>query len=125
MNLLFDCHIAKATLGALRKLAPDIQVEHLAGWRSGAFLRASDADILAACQEEHRTFVTFDQKTIPDLLRQLAAEDRPHSGVIFGDDKTLKPDNPSAVAVSLAALAKEIGNADTSNMIRFLRRVRM
>jgi len=55
----------------------------------------------------------------------LNTEDRPHSGVIFGDEKTLKPDNPSAMAASLAALAKEIGNADTSNMIRFLRRVRI
>ena len=94
MRLLFDCHVAKAALGALRKLDPSIQAEHLAGWHGGAWLRAADAEILALCHEEGRTFVTFDLRTIPDLLRQWAAEDRPHSGVIFGDANTVPPNSP-------------------------------
>jgi hypothetical protein len=121
VKLLLDCHISKATAQALRKSLATLDAEHLAGWRSGAFLRASDEDILAACHRERRAFVTFDQRTIPDVLRCWAAEQRPHSGVIFGDENTVKPSHPGAVAGALARLAKEIGDADTTNLVRFLR----
>ena len=124
MKLLFDCHITKAALAALRKTAPGLQAEHLADWRSGAFLRADDATILAACHTERRVFVTFDQATIPDLLRQWAAEERDHSGVVFADENTVAPALPAAVAAAVAALAEEIGDADTRNMVRFLRPAR-
>ncbi len=119
-----DCHISKATLGALRKKIPSIQVEHLATWHGGAFLRADDEDILAACHEERRTLVTFDQRTIPDLLRLWAAEERPHSGVIFGDQNTVKPNRPGAVAAAIAAPAREPGHATMTNTVRFLRPAR-
>ena len=121
MKLLLDCHISKATVSAVRQKTPSLDVEHLARWRAGAFLRADDADILAACRDERRVLVTFDQRTIPDLLRLWAAEDRSHSGVIFGDVNTVKPNRPAAVAAALAALADELGDADTTNLIRFLR----
>lgn len=121
MRLLLDCHISKATLLALRHRDPSLQAEHLSGWRSGAFLRASDEEILIACHREHRVLVIFDLRTIPDLLRFWAAEQRPHSGVIFCDEKTVKPDNPGVIAANLAKLAAEIGDADTTNVVRFLR----
>jgi len=121
VRLLLDCHIAKATVQALRNSSFNLDAEHLAGWRSGAFLRASDEDILAACHRERRAFVTFDQRTIPDLLRLWAAEQWPHSGVIFGDENTVRPSHPGAVARALARLAKEVGDSDTTNLVRFLR----
>jgi len=121
VKLLLESHITKAALGAIRKLAPKLEAEHLANWRGGAFLRASDAEILVACQEEQRALLTYDQATIPDLLRQWAAEERVHSGVIFADKNTVKPSSPSAVAAALARLAQEFGEADTTNMVLFLR----
>jgi hypothetical protein len=121
VTLLLDCHVAKATVQALRKNIPTLDAKHLANWRSGAFLRASDEDILAACHQERWAFVTFDQRTIPDLLRSWAAEQPAHSGVIFGDENTVNPSYPGTVAAALARLAKEIGDADTTNLVRFLR----
>jgi hypothetical protein len=98
-----------------------LEAQHLADWHGGEFLQAADQEILMACYRERRLFVTFDQRTIPDLLRSLAAEQRPHAGVIFGDDNTVKPSRPGSVAVALARLAREIGDADTTNLIRYLR----
>jgi predicted nuclease of predicted toxin-antitoxin system len=121
VKLLFDCHVAKATLGALRKTAPGIHAEHLSHWRGGAFLRAGDEEILAACHEERRVLLTYDQATIADVLRLWAAEERPHSGVFFADENTVKPNVPAEVASAVAALAREIGNADTTNLVRYLR----
>jgi hypothetical protein len=121
VRLLLDIHIAKATVGALAKLAPRIQAEHLAQWRGGSFRNANDSEILAVCQEDHRVFVTFDQGSIPGLLRHWAAEGRNHSGVIFGDKKTVRPNSPVEVAAALKTLAVEIGDEDTANMVCFLR----
>lgn len=123
MKLLFDCHVAKATLGALRKAAPGLYAEHLAHWRGGAFLRAGDEEILAACHEERRVLLTYDQATITDVLRLWAANERPHSGVVFADENTVKPNVPAEVASAVAVLAREIGNVDTTNLVRYLRPV--
>jgi predicted nuclease of predicted toxin-antitoxin system len=121
VKLLLDCHIAKATVGALRKVAPDIAAEHLAHWRGGAFLRADDDEILAACHEEKRVFLTYDQATVTDLLRRWIAEDRPHSGVVFADENTVKPNIPTGVAAAVAELAGEIGSSDRRNLVLYLR----
>lgn len=121
MKVLLDVHITKATVNALTKAAPGIKAEHISDWRSGGLRTASDGDILAACQEDRRVFVTFDQRTIPGLLRHWAAEGRDHAGVIFGDENTVRPNSPAAVASALAALADEVGSMDTANMVRFLR----
>lgn len=122
MKFLLDVHIAKAAVGALHKAAPHVQAEHISQWRGGAFLRAEDAEILATCHVEKRVLITYDLATIPDLLRRWMVEDRPHSGVVFADENTVKPNAPAEVASAIASLAKEIGNADTTNLIRHLRR---
>lgn len=121
MKLLLDVHIAKATVGALAKAAPAVRVEHVSDWRNGSLRAASDAEILAACHEEQRALVTFDLRTIPDLLRRWAAEARDHSGVFFADQTTLRPDRPGAVATAVVALIAQIGDASTENLVRFLR----
>jgi hypothetical protein len=117
--LLLDVHVTKAVVGALHKAAPAIQAEHISQWRGGLFLRADDAEILAACHSEKRMLLTYDLATIPDLLRRWMAEDRPHSGVIFSDENTVKPNTPAEVA---SALADEIGDTNTTNLVRYLRR---
>lgn len=122
--MLFDVHVTRAAVSALRKIAPQIQAEHIARWRDGAFLRAEDDEVLAACRDENRVFVTYDLATVPDLLRRWSSEERPHSGIFFGDENTVTPNRPGEVAAAVAALAKEIGDADTTNLIRFLRPAR-
>ena len=124
MKLLLDVHVAKATIGALRKVSPQIQAEHIAQWRGGALLQANDDEILSACHKESRVFLTYDMATILDLLRQYMAHERPHSGVVFADENTVKPNSPAEVASAVAALAKEIGIADTTNLVPYLRRAR-
>jgi predicted nuclease of predicted toxin-antitoxin system len=121
VKLLLDAHIAKATIGALRKTCPQMEVEHLAQWRDGRLLAAEDEEILAACQDEHRVLLTYDLATIPDLLRRWMAEDRPHAGVIFADQNTVKPNDAGAVASALALMRDEMEGVNTTNLVRFLR----
>jgi len=121
LKLLLDSHVKKAAIGALRKRLLGLEAIHLAEWREGALLHAEDEEILAACYEERRLWLTYDQQTIPDLLRQWAAEERPHAGVIFGDRNTVPPNDARAVAAAVAELAAELGSVDTTNLVRYLR----
>jgi len=121
VRLLLDGHIKKAAVAALQRRCPDLEVVHIADWRGGSYRTAEDAAILAACFEEDRVFVTYDQRTIPGLLRNWAAEERPHAGVIFGDSNAVPADNPGAVARAIAILASELAETDTTNLVRYLR----
>jgi len=125
VKLLLDGHIKKAAVAALQRRCPGIEVAHLADWRGGAFRTAQDADILAACFEEGRSFVSYDQRTIPGLLRRWAAEERPWAGVIFGDTDTVPANDPGAVARALAALVEETAGSDMTNSVLYLRPARV
>jgi hypothetical protein len=120
VKLLFDVHIKKAAVAALKRRLPAVDVIHLADWRGAAFHGADDADILQACFEENRVLVTYDQRTIPALLRLWAAEEKPHAGVIFGDPQSVPANRPGAVAAALAKLVPETG--EMTNVVRYLRR---
>ncbi len=121
MKLLLDSHVTKAAIAALKRRAPQLDAIHLADWRAGTLLNASDADILAACFTENRVWFTYDTRTVPDLLRQWAAAERPHAGVIFASSKTLPSNNPGALAIALLAVVEQqVGNADTRNLVRFV-----
>ncbi len=122
MKLLLDGHIKNTAVAALQRRCAELDVVHLSDWRGGAFRTAQDSEILAACFEEGRTFVSYDQRTIPGLLRQWAAEERPHAGVIFGDTHTVAPDKPGAVARALTVLLEQARGSDMTNLVLYLRR---
>jgi hypothetical protein len=124
VKLLLDGHIKKAALAALRRRCPGLDIFHIADWRGGTYRSETDADILAACFEENRTLVTYDQRTIPGLLREWASLERPHAGVIFDDRFSVPPNNPGAVAAALSNLAEDLSDEDMTNVIRYLRRPR-
>lgn len=124
MKLLLDGHIKKAAGPALQRRCPDVEVVHIADWRAGVFRTADDADILVGCLEEGRVLVTYDQRTIPSLLRRWAAEDRSHPGVIFGDSDSVPASDAGAVAAALSALIQEVIGLDMTNVVRYLRRPR-
>lgn len=122
MKLLLDGHIKKAAGPALERRCPGAEVVHIADWQGGLFRTAEDPDILMACFRERRVFVTYDQRTIPGLLRRWAMEERPHAGVIFGDSDSVPGNDPGAVAGALSALMEELSGADMTNIVRYLRR---
>jgi len=120
VKLLLDAHIKKAAVAALTRRVPSIDVVHLADWRGGIFRGADDAEILRACFEEDRVLVTYDQRTIPRLLRLWAEEERPHAGVVFGDQQSVPANQPGVVAAALAKLLAQLD--EMTNVVRYLRR---
>src|SRR2546423_10477185 len=108
----------------MRRRVPGLDIVHLAHWHRGAWLEAPDQDLLETCAKERRVFVTYDQATIPSLLRRWAEEERDHAGIFFADEHSVPPESVGRVASALAALVSEIGQADTTNLVRYLRPTR-
>lgn len=121
MKLLLDCHITKAVANTLQRRSRGLDVVHIADWRGGLYRAADDGDVLAACFDEGRILVTYDQQTIPVLLRRWAGEDKAHAGVIFGDANTVPPNRVGVVVSALAALVEELSDSDMTNVVRYLR----
>ncbi|SRR5258706_3252664 len=125
MKLLLDVHIAASVVNAIRKRQPGLDVQHLAGWKRGVLREAEDAEILDACAGDRRVWVTYDLATVPDLLSQFAEEGRDHAGVFFADDASLPPEDIGALTKAISDLVEELAGANTTNLVRFLRRSRL
>lgn len=77
----------------------------MGSWRGGAFLGATDADILTAAESEGRTLVTYDVRTIPPLLRRIAEMGGSHGGVILVSVKAFPPGDTRGLVRALTGLA--------------------
>ena len=122
MKLLLDGHIPAAVVDVLRRQMPGLDVQRLARWRGGELLDAEDYLILEACTVEKRIFVTYDLKTVPELLTRCAEEEWDHAGVFLADEGTVPPDDIGSLAAAISKLIAEVGETDTTNLVRFIRR---
>lgn len=120
MKLLLDEHVSLSVASALAKRTT-YEVASLQSWHGGAFLRASDAEILTASHASGWTLVTYDQRTIPTLLRIWAAQDIPHGGVIFVDDHTIAQNDIGGLIRALLKLLNTDGDLDWENRVDYLR----
>lgn len=122
LRLLLDEHISPSVAAGLRRRSPGLVVYSLVDWENGAFLGQDDALCLQAAAAQGLTFVTYDRRTIPPLLKQWAEEGRSHAGVIFVDEKTVSPADIGALIRALGMLAKETRSWNWTDRIVFLRR---
>ena len=81
-----------------------------------------DAVCLREAALQGLSFVTYDRRTIPPVLKAWAEEERSHGGVIFVDEKILSQADIGGLVWALARVAKEAGNWEWANRVFFLRR---
>lgn len=122
LKLLLDEHISPDVAEGLCRQNQTAFVVAMMEWEKGNFLGQEDAVVLEAAAKQGLTFVTYDQRTIPDLLQTWAAEGRDHSGVIFVSRKTITSANIGGLVRALNKLLDETGNWDWANRIYFLKR---
>jgi hypothetical protein len=82
-GFLRDVHIPLAAMDALRRLSPDVQIEHVARWRGGAMRTATDEQVLVAAADAGLVVVTFDVHTIQTIANRWVAKGRTLPGVAF------------------------------------------
>ncbi|MEK7676152.1 MAG: hypothetical protein AAB676_10015 [Verrucomicrobiota bacterium] len=120
MELLLDEHVTPGIALAARKLSRGIRIVSIHDWLDGHFVGVPDAEILREAVRRRVTFVTFDLKTIPLLLRSWAELGMDRGGVVFVDEKTFAQNDVGGMARALCELRKLQGNLDWTNRAFFL-----
>lgn len=110
-KLLLDSHVAADVCAALRRLCPDVDVQHLSTWQEGAYISAPDDVLLEACWQDRRALVSKDRATLPGWIALRVADNREHGGVLFYDLERFKAPQIGALAKAIAsALVQTKGN---------------
>jgi len=122
LKLLLDEHLGPAVAQGLDRRGIDAVA--LRGWHDGAYLSASDEALLAASAAEGRVLVTYDQRTIPLLLRVWGDSGRHHAGVVFVDHRSMAPNDIGGLSRALAELDQRLGALDWTDRTVFLERRR-
>ncbi len=122
LKLLLDEHISPRVARGLRRSNPRLAVHASTEWEDGSFLGRDDEVCLREAAAQQLTFVTYDLRTIPPLLKQWAETGQSHAGVIFVDEKTIAPSDIGGLVKALAAGAKAPPNLDWTDRVLFLRR---
>ena len=105
----------------LRTRNARIRVESVHRWQSGALAGQPDSVLLRAAAADRLTLVTYDLRTIPDLLREMAAENEALRGVLFIDDATIRSnDYGGIVRALLAHWETHHEEEDWTNRVAFL-----
>jgi predicted nuclease of predicted toxin-antitoxin system len=120
VRFLLDEHISPAVADALSKAGVDAVA--LTRWQDGHYREEADDVLLAAAADEGRVLVTYDQRTIPPLLRLWAELARPHGGVVFIDHRTIAPNDIGGLVRALVELDRRLGRLDWTSRTVFLER---
>jgi hypothetical protein len=118
--LLTDENIAPAVAEQAQSKSPDIVIQSLHRWQSGAFLGKADSLRIEAAHREGWTLLTYDQKTIPPLLMELAAVGADHSGVVFVDEDTIVSRDIGGLVKAILVMFDRCAEWDWENRISFL-----
>jgi hypothetical protein len=122
LKLLLDEHISPDVAAGVRRRLPAIGIYALTEWQGGNFIGRDDAASLTEASKHKFTFVTYDRRTIPPLLKTWAEEGRHHAGVVFIDEKTISPADIGGLVRALVELAKMAGRWNWTDRVCFLKR---
>jgi hypothetical protein len=120
LSFLLDEHISPKVSEQIRQKCPNLLVYVLQSWEQGRYLQLSDDLLLNLAVEHSLTLVTYDLRSIPTLLADLAEQGRDHTGVIFVDQKTIPPNNFGRLIRSLVFLWETEKEKDWKNRVIFL-----
>jgi hypothetical protein len=107
LKFLLNEHISPTVADGLRRRDRVLSVFCLAEWEDGEFLGQQDSACLHHAARQGLTFVTYDRRTIPPLLKIWAEEERKPGGVIFVDEKTILPSDTGGLVRALSNLFKK------------------
>ena len=122
LRLLLDENLSDVVAEQVRLHRKDIPIESVHTWRQGAFRGKRDPDLLRAAHEEAWTLVTYDQNTIPPLFYEFIQAGEDHAGVVFIDDRTIRPDEFGLLVRSLIAFWDVHGQRNWTNQVMYLTR---
>ena len=120
LAFLTDEHISHVIAEQVRQKRADILIESVLRWRDGALRNLADDLLLAAAMVEGMTLVTYDQKTIPPILLELAMCGGHHSGVVFVDRNAIVSSDIGGLVTALIAFYDLHHGLDWTDIVMFL-----
>ena len=120
LRYLLDEHISPVVAEQIAGKHPEIVVRSVPRWREGRLLGADDAILLQAAVKDNLTLVTYDLRTIPDLLVRFASEEITHPGVLFVDQRTIPANDVGRLVRALVQFWEQNGELDWRNRCAWL-----
>lgn len=117
---LLDENISFIVAEQLARKNPQLSVQSVHRWRGGAFVGQEDGHLLRAATQEQLTLVTYDLKTIPPLLAELAADGDAHAGVVFVDDASIRGNSFGGLVMALLFHWQRYASEEWTNRVAFL-----
>lgn len=119
LRFLLDEHLSPEICRIVQGQHPDIEMHSILTWRGGYLRAHNDEQVLAAAADAGLVLVTYDLRTIPPLLHQLAARSQNHAGVVFIDSRSCRPQDLTCIAAALVRLWHSAHDYDWTNRISF------
>ena len=123
LHFLTDEQISPKVARELLKRVPGVKVTALKDWREGTFMGADDRLILEEASKESLTLVSYDQKTIRPVLKEWIEQETQHAGVVFVDEKSIRPNDFGGLVKALGALWKSEKTVAWNDRVVFLKSV--
>jgi len=117
---LLDGHLSPVIAEQLTAKNARITAQSVHRLRSGEFSGQTDIRVMRSAVLERLTLVTYDLKTIPQLLQEFAADQEPHAGVVFIDDASIRSNDFAGLVRALLAHWQKHCEEEWTNRIAFL-----
>jgi hypothetical protein len=121
LKLLLDEHISPNVAKGLRARRVDLTVYAQPEWHNGRFLGEPDGVCIENARMEGLTFVTFDLKTIPQMLKEWETQGKSHAGVILVNRQRISTSDIGGLIRSLIALVDRSSGEEWTDRVEFLR----
>lgn len=120
LRLLLDVHIPLAVANQIARKKPRLEVHHISRWKGGEHVQDADDIILEHAAEAGLTFVTFDLRTIPEVISEWSEAGIDHAGIILVDDKAIGQSDVGALVRGFIQTWDELGRLNWKNRVVFL-----
>lgn len=120
LTYLLDENISFVVADQITRKNPDVGVQSIRRWQGGAFIGQEDGRLLRAAAQEGLTLVTYDLKTIPPLLAEMAADGERHAGVVFVDHSAIRSNDFGGLVSALLAHWQRYAAEEWTDRIAFL-----
>ena len=122
LRYLLDEQISPVVASQLSQKHPEIRIESVCVWKQGIWRSRPDPEILLAAKEAQLTLVTYDLRTIPDLILHWTFSGIDHAGVILVDELSIDPSNVGLLLQALASFWLQRHRQDWRNRVEYLPR---
>jgi Domain of unknown function (DUF5615) len=123
LSLLLDENISSVVAQQIQQKRPDIPLETIHTWEptagQGRLLGKPDSYVLRVAHAHDLTVVTFDTQILSELYFWFA-EERPFSGLIFIDEKTIANNDFGLLVYSLIAFWDKHNGEEWKNRLAYL-----